>query len=65
MSERKVIRVEIEHDDGSIIRLTDAAECEKWRQMCEGQAILAFVHGMRPEPLSWEEFKRTKETAHD
>lgn len=56
MSEPKTVRVEIEFEDGRIIRLT-GAEAEAWSQQVNNGSVMAFVHGMSHEPLPWKEFK--------
>jgi len=53
MSDPKVIRVRIDYDDGTYRELNERAGCEQWSEMVSGQAAMAFVHGMRCEPLPW------------
>lgn len=51
----KLVRVELEWEDGSIKRLSgDAAE--EWRQQQDGAAVMAYVHGMGggQSALPWE-----------
>lgn len=55
MEKKKVVKVEITYEDGSMLRLTGDKPCQDWADMCEGQASMAYVHGLSYGPLPWEE----------
>ncbi len=52
----KIVRVEIEKEDGTIIRVT-GEEAEKWSKACEAMVTLSFSHGFPFPELNWEEEK--------
>ena len=52
---KKVTRVEIWHDDGTMIRLADPEGCKAWQDMVETQAGVTSAHGINFGPLPWEE----------
>lgn len=52
-----VTRVEIEHSDGTISRLT-GDDANKWNEACQNAITMAFVHGVSFPPFGWETFKR-------
>jgi hypothetical protein len=49
-----VTRVRIEYEDGSWRELNGVDVCKKWSDMVGSQASMAFVHGMKYDPLPWE-----------
>jgi len=51
---KKLIRVELEYDDGSIKRLT-GDNAHKWNEQVSNASMMAYIHGSRFELLSWEE----------
>jgi len=55
----KTIRVEIEKDDGTIIRITKE-EAEKWDKACESMVDFCFAHNILFPELEWEEYKKVK-----
>jgi len=61
MDEKKTVRVEIEHSDGTILRLT-GEEAQKWGRYVEGSSAFMSVHGMLTPPFEWEEFRKPNST---
>jgi hypothetical protein len=61
MTEAKTTRVEIEHADGTIIRLT-GDEAHKWGEYVNGTSGYLFAHGMQAPLFQWEEFRKKIET---
>jgi len=59
MTDPKAIRVEIEFDDGRIIRLA-GDDAERWSQAANGQAVFNAVHGLPFPELPWQVFKIEK-----
>lgn len=57
MSAPKTVRVEIEKDDGTIIRLT-GEEARKWGDHVEGMATCCHVHRRSFPELKWEQAKK-------
>ena len=56
---KKIVRVELEYDDGEICRLVDK-EAEKWLEAANGQAVFNSVHGMHFPKLDWKIVKKGK-----
>ncbi len=56
-NDKKIIRVELEYDNGEIHRLT-GEEAEKWLEAANGQAVFNSVHGMQFPKLDWEIVKK-------
>lgn len=54
VSTRRVARVTIEFEDGYISELA-GDDANKYQEMVLGQATLAFVHGVKTEPLPWKQ----------
>lgn len=53
----KLVRVEMEFDDGKVQRLSgDVAE--EWLQRVNGFVTLAWVHGSNFPEFKWEEIKK-------
>jgi len=52
-NDKKIIRVELEYDNGEIHRLT-GEEAEKWLEAANGQAVMGHIHGMPFPALDWE-----------
>lgn len=65
MTQKKIAKVEITYADGTKKRLTGEGNCQKWLDMVEAQASMAFVHGMSFGPLPWEETAAIKEGDED
>ena len=53
MSEKKITKVRLEHDDGTFAELTDPAEVARWAQISRDQAIMGFNHGFVIQPFKW------------
>jgi hypothetical protein len=51
--DRTVTRVRIDFSDGTYSELSDPEACKRWSEMVDAQATMAFVHGMKFEPLPW------------
>jgi len=51
--DKKIVRVELEYDDGSIHRLT-GDDAEKWLEAANGQAVMSHIHGMPFPSFDWE-----------
>jgi hypothetical protein len=51
----KTIRVEIESEDGKIIRLT-GDEAEKWARACEATGFMSATHDMPFPTMNWKTF---------
>jgi hypothetical protein len=59
MSESKLVRVELELEDGTIMRLT-GDDALKWSDMTQSQGTMADVYGCRYTSLPWEVRKVSK-----
>jgi len=53
MSDKKLVRVELEYDNGEIHRLT-GEDAEKWLEAANGQAVMSALHGMSFPEFKWE-----------
>lgn len=53
-----VVRVEIEHSDGTISRLT-GDDATKWNEAVQSAITMAYVHGMPFPTFKWETFKKS------
>lgn len=56
MSENKMVRVEMEFEDGRIQRLS-GEEAQKWLTAVNGQCTMGWVHGMPMPQFEWEVVK--------
>lgn len=52
--EKKIVRVEFTHEDGSLRYLDDPKEIEKWQEMLRRQTLLAFKQGYQGVQVSWK-----------
>jgi hypothetical protein len=59
MEKKKIIRVEIEREDGSVIRVLDN-EAEKWAEITDSMASYAYAHGASYDNIHWEEVAKSK-----
>ncbi len=57
----KVIRVEVEFEDGKVIRLTGRS-AGRWQEAVESQSFLAFAHGRAFPRLRWQRVRRPHTT---
>ena len=57
MGKSKCVRVEIEREDGTGIRLT-GEEAIKWDEYVSGLAGCCYAHGQQGPDLKWEAFKK-------
>jgi hypothetical protein len=57
----KTVRVEIEHADGTIVRLTGSA-AQKWGEYIRSTDGYLHVHGVTAPVFKWEEFHRVAST---
>ena len=55
MSDKAIVRVRIDYEDDTYRELTDRGACERWAAMAESQAVIAFTHGRRFDPVPWVE----------
>jgi hypothetical protein len=53
MENRRVVRVEIEFDNGKVVRVT-GEEADKWDAGCRSTAMSAFIHGVNFPEVDWE-----------
>lgn len=53
--DKKNIRVEIEFDDGTIMRLI-GEQAELWQKAVESQGVMSAIHGHPFPELKWEKF---------
>lgn len=57
MSNLKMVRVELELENGEIYRLT-GEQAEKWKEITDGQAVLNHAHGMQFPQFDWDIFSK-------
>lgn len=56
----KITKVIIEFDNGDVQSL-EGEQAEKWNLACQGQATLAYAHGMHFPSLDWKKEKKEQE----
>ena len=54
-----LVRIELEFENGKIVRLT-GSEAEKWMLAVNSQTALSFAHGREFPKLAWQEVKPPK-----
>lgn len=55
--DKKNVRVEIEFDNGEIMRLT-GEQAELWQKAVESQGVMSAIHGNEFPALKWEKFQK-------
>lgn len=60
-TEKKITRVRIEFDDGTAKELNEPVACAEWNAMAQAQAGIAFVHGVKCDPLPWKESRTVED----
>lgn len=60
MEKPKMIKIELEFDDGRIQRMT-GEDANKWLEAVSDQAVFCHVHGVPFPQMHWEIYKREQD----